>query len=160
MFDAGHPVHNKDEILKKLQTLLALARASNTLVVFVQNNGRPGEIDEARTEGWLLHPDLPIKDGDLIVQKTELDAFSKTDFHARLQKLGIRKLIVAGMQSEYCVAANCKKAHELGYDVVLVMDAHTTYATSEQSAMDIIDDVNEGLKSLVSFWRVEDLENI
>lgn len=158
MFDPQHSVHNAEGILKKLQTLLSLARASNTLVVYVQNNGRPGEVDEPRTEGWLLHPELPIKDGDLIVQKTELDAFSKTDFYSRLQKIGIKKLIIAGMQSEYCIAANCKKARELGFDVILVMDAHTTYPSAEQTALDIIDEVNEGLKGVVTFWRIEDLE--
>jgi len=160
MFDPEHPVHDAKGILMKLQSLLTLARASSTQVVFIQNNGGPGEVDEPRTEGWLIHPELMIRDGDLLIQKTQVDAFTETDLAARLRRQGIQKLVIAGMQSEYCIAGNCRKARELGFDVVLVTDAHTTYASQGKEAFEIIDAVNDSLRDVVTFWHVQDLLNV
>jgi len=41
-----------------------------------------------------------------------------------------------------CVQATCNGAHELGYDVVLVKDAHSNY---DAKARDVIDEWNEKL---------------
>ena len=40
---------------------------------------------------------------------------------------GIDRLVVAGMQSDYCVDTACRAAKALGYSVVLANDAHTTF---------------------------------
>lgn len=76
---------------------------------------------------------------------------------ARLKSLGIHKLIVAGMQSEYCILNTCKGAHQLGFQVTLVSDAHSTYPSKTESAAEIRDRVNEELKGIVKLWRIEDL---
>lgn len=157
MFDPKNPVHDSEALLERLQKLLALSRASGTQVIFIQNSGQAGDPDEPRTEGWLIHPELGIENGDLIVQKHENDAFAATPLEEKLKARGIRKLIIAGLQSEYCVAANCRKAHELGFEVVLVSDAHSTYKSKDKSAEEIIAAVNESLRGKVTFWHVDDI---
>ncbi|WP_413560365.1 cysteine hydrolase family protein [Bdellovibrio sp. HCB209] len=159
MFSLNNPVHEPDDLLENLQKLLFLARASGTQVIFVQNNGEAGEPDETRTEGWLLHPELEIENGDLIVQKKLAEPFTDTELHKLLQSKGIHKLIVAGLQSEFCIESTCRKAAELGYGVTLVSDAHSTYPSSEGSAEQIIAKVNARLKDVVSLWRLADVEN-
>ena len=157
MFDPENPVHNAEGLLGNLKKLVYLARASGTHVIYVQNNGQPGEPDETRTEGWMIHPELSIEDGDLIVQKHENDAFTNPELHSRLQQKGIKKLIIAGLQSEYCIAANVKKAHALGYEVVLVADSHSTYHSKSKSAEDISAAINDELKELVTLWEVQEV---
>ncbi|MBV9330399.1 MAG: isochorismatase family protein [Alphaproteobacteria bacterium] len=49
-----------------------------------------------------------------------------------------RRLIVCGMQTEYCVDTTVRAAHALGYKVTLVSDAHSTGNTQALSAGDII----------------------
>ncbi|WP_413577728.1 isochorismatase family protein [Bdellovibrio sp. HCB290] len=158
MFAPFKPVHEADDYLEKFQKLLRLSRASGTPVIFVQNNGQVGEADETRTEGWLLHPEIEIENGDLIVQKAQFEPFTGTELHSVLQKKGIHKLIIAGLQSETCIAATCRKANELGYGVTLVSDAHSTYGTDGKNAEDVINRINLDLKDLVSLWRVSDVE--
>ncbi len=114
MFDPGRPVYQAEELLEKLISLLALARAANSVVVFAMNKGVEGDPDIPHTPGWLLHPELPIAEDDIIVQKDEMDAFAKTNLHQQLQSRGVKDVIIAGLQSEYCIATNCRKAHALG----------------------------------------------
>jgi nicotinamidase-related amidase len=49
---------------------------------------------------------------------------------------------VAGLVSHGCVQATCNGAHELGYDVVLVKDAHSNYNVK---ARDVINEWNTSL---------------
>lgn len=158
MFAPFNPVHEADEFLERILKVLFLARSSGTQVIFIQNNGEPGEPDETRTEGWLIHPELAIENGDLIVQKKLAEPFTDTELHNVLKKKGIQKLIVAGLQSEFCIEATCKKAAELGYGVTLVSDAHSTYPSDEGTAEQIVAKVNSRLKDVVTLWRISDVE--
>jgi nicotinamidase-related amidase len=158
MFSLNNPIHEPEELMENLQKLLYLSRASGTQVIFIQNNGEVGEPDETRTEGWLIHPELAIENGDLIVQKKLPEPFTDTELHSLLKKKGIQKLIVAGLQSEFCIDATCRKAAELGYGVTLVSDTHSTYPSADETATQIKTRVNTGLKDIVTLWRVSDLE--
>lgn len=157
MFDPKNPVHDAPVFLERFKKLLWLSRASGTQVVFIQNNGGVGDPDEPRTEGWLLHPELEIGPSDILIHKNQPDGFQGTSLEAKLNQLGIKKLIIAGLQSEYCVSANCQKAVEQGFEVILVADAHSTYDSGGKKAVEIIDAVNKDLKGLVHFWHVDDV---
>jgi len=50
-------------------------------------------------------------------------AFEQTDLHRRLQAIGVRRLFVAGLATDYCVLASVLDARALGYEVVLLRDA-------------------------------------
>jgi nicotinamidase-related amidase len=43
-----------------------------------------------------------------------------------LQQLGISKLVIVGMQIEFCVDTTCRRAFSIGYETILVEDAHST----------------------------------
>jgi nicotinamidase-related amidase len=77
--------------------------------------------------------------GDIVIQKNTPDAFYKTNLCEKLESKGIRNLIVAGLQTEYCVDTTCRRAFSLGYNVTLVKDAHSTWDTSILSAEQIIE---------------------
>lgn len=157
MFDPKNPVYKASTFLERFKKLLSLSRASGTQIVFIQNNGGVGEPNEPRTEGWLLHPELAFEVGDILIQKNQCDGFDQTSLEVKLKQLGITKLIIAGLQSDYCVSVNCRKAAELGFEVTLVADAHSTYDSGGRKAVEIIDAVNKDLKGLVHFWHVDDV---
>jgi len=66
------------------------------------------------------------------------DAFQATNLQRELESKGIKRLIVTGVQTEYCVDTTCRRAYSLGYDVTLVKDAHSTWDTDHLSAPQII----------------------
>ena len=48
------------------------------------------------------------------------------DPDATLKDLGVKELLITGLQTEYCVDTACRAALSHGYDVVLVEDGHST----------------------------------
>jgi nicotinamidase/pyrazinamidase len=56
-------------------------------------------------------------------ERDAYSAFDETDLHARLQAHGVRRLVVAGLATDYCVLASVLDARALGYAVVVLRDA-------------------------------------
>ncbi len=50
-------------------------------------------------------------------------AFEGTELGAMLRRLGIGRLFVGGLATDYCVAASCRDARAQGFEVVLLEDA-------------------------------------
>ena len=67
-----------------------------------------------------------------------------------MQTRGIGHLIIAGIQTEYCVDTTCRRGCSLGYEVTLVEDAHSTWDTEHLTASQIIDHHNQ----VLSGWFV------
>ncbi|MBV7327513.1 cysteine hydrolase [Chloroflexi bacterium TSY] len=138
MFDEADPAYQGKQLLLKLQSLIGKARAAQVPIVYVQHCGDPGEVDEPGTLGWEIHPDIRPEPTDPIVQKTMPDSFFETTLKDELTTRGIEKLVIAGLQTEYCVDTTCRRACSEGYEIVLVQDGHSTWSRDEMSAAQII----------------------
>lgn len=110
---------NASSVLEKITDLIGRARSAGATVVFLRDS-RVGP------DGALLKT-LATEPGDPIVEKGFCDAFLETRLHGLLQERGVERLVVAGLQTEYCVDTTCRRAASLGYQVTLVSDAHTTF---------------------------------
>ena len=157
MFDPAEPVHGAEYLLETLQELIGKARTSGIQIVYIQNNGSEGDPDQPNKPGWFIHPAIAPHKGDLIFQKTPPDAFHGTLLHSELKSRGIRRLIVAGMQTELCIEATCRRAVELGYPVTLVADAHSTFDSEDYPAKQVITQTNKELNTLVKIELSRDL---
>lgn len=115
-----------DAVRGRIARLVSAARGANVPVVFVQHGGPPGHRLETGTPGWAICEDLNRASSDPVVRKTACDSFYGTDLEAVLSERGIRRLVVAGLMTQYCVDTTCRRAVSLGYDVTLVADGHTT----------------------------------
>ena len=105
--------------------LLAQARSANMPVIFLQNDGPVGAVDEPFQPGWDLF--FPPQPHEKIVRKKKDNGFDGTGLHAILTGLDIRTVAICGMLSEMCLAATARAAMEYGYGVLLPHDAHATY---------------------------------
>ena len=115
-----------DEVRGRIAGLVAAARRADVPIIFVQHDGPPGHRLETGTLGWAICEDLNGASGDPVVRKTACDSFHETKLQAVLSEHGIRRLVVAGLMTQYCVDTTCRRAVSLGYDVTLVADGHTT----------------------------------
>lgn len=128
MFQAKPSVHKGAEVLARLKALVERARRAGVPVIFVQHDGgephhplRPG------APGWPIHPEIAPAAGELVVRKRFSDSFQATNLQQELEARGIRRLVLAGIQTDYCVETTCRRAFSLGYDVTLVADGPTTW---------------------------------
>ncbi len=155
MFAAGSRVFAGEKMLQRLSDLVARARRAQVPVVYVQNNGTEIDPDMPGTPGWEIQPELKPEEGETVIQKWSPDAFHETGLQGVLTGLGVRRLVIAGMQSEYCVNATTRRAHELGYEVTLVKDAHSTYDGGGLSAAQIIAQYNGALGEMVKLEEAD-----
>lgn len=142
LFDPAYRLVGAEPLLANLQTLLARARAARAPVVFVRHNGRPGEPDAPGTPGWRLHDALRVAPDEPVIDKRRRDAFHGTALREELAARGVTRLVVAGVQSDYCVQATARRALELGFELVVAADAHAT-RDSALPALEIVAAVNE-----------------
>jgi nicotinamidase-related amidase len=99
-------------------------------------------------QGWQLAEGLETSPKDLRVRKTTPDSFYQTNLQKLVPKEDIERLIICGLQTDYCVNATVRQALKLGYDVVLASDAHSTVANASMTAEDIIAEHNKDLGHL------------
>jgi len=83
----------------------------------------------AGTQGAAFPASLQVPcEATIISKATTADeeaysAFEGTDFCARLRDLGVRRLFIGGVATEYCVLSTAHDASRLGFDVLLLEDA-------------------------------------
>ena len=135
-------------VLDRIAGLLAQARALGTAIIFIQHDHMDYAPMKPDTPGWQIHPGLAPAPDELIIRKRASDSFYETSLRRELTALGITRLIVTGMQTEFCVDATCRRAISEGYDVILVADGHTTWDTDILSAAQIIAHHNATLGNL------------
>lgn len=111
-------------LLAAIGTLLDRARVAGAAVIFLQNDGQPGAVDEPGTAGWALY--FAPREGEHVLRKREDDGFVDTGLESLLKANGIHTLAICGVLSEMCVAATARAALQRGHGVVLPHDGHAT----------------------------------
>jgi nicotinamidase-related amidase len=139
-----------DEVIQRINALLARARAAGVPVVWVQHE-REGSLLVHGSPGWQLADGLHVQADDRFVRKTTPDSFLRTGLQAVLDGLGVRQLVIAGYASEFCVDTTTRRAAALGYGVTLASDAHTTLDKPHASGALIRAHENATLPHLTSF---------
>ncbi|OWA37573.1 hypothetical protein B9G55_05845 [Saccharibacillus sp. O16] len=147
MFDEQWAVHQGQEVVDRIAGLLEQARASEAPIVFIRHTEEEGPMVEG-SEGWQIHEKLTPRPGEVILQKTVPDSFHETGLDDRLQELDVDRLVIVGMQTDYCINATTRRAAELGYRTILVQDGHTTIDTEHETAAAIIDRHHHELKQI------------
>jgi len=135
--DAQQP-HDGEGVLARTASLLERARTRGVPILHVQHDGGAGDPLGKPGPGFEIHPDVAPRPGEPVIEKNRCSAFPGSTLDAQLKQLGITRLVIAGMQTEYCIDTNCRAAADLGYKVVLAKDAHTTFDTPVLSAAQII----------------------
>jgi len=139
MFDPVDPFYRNEELLATLGALLARARMNDVPVLFMQHcDDMEGKPLYPASPGWAIHPAIAPLAREPVIPKHHPDSFQDTRLAAELQQRSIEHLVIAGLQSEYCVDTTCRRAYSLGYKVTLVKDGHSTWNSKILSAEQII----------------------
>ncbi len=150
MFEDSTAAFNAERLLWSLQELLLKARQAGVNIIHIQHNGGEGYPDEPGTPGWAIHPILAPRAGEMVLQKSTPDAFADTNLDYELRSRNITRLVLAGLQSELCIHVTLRRAVDLGYEVLLVRDAHSTFDTDDMSASEWVELVNAELSSFAT----------
>lgn len=139
------PMDAPERLVRHAVQLIDAARRGGHHVVFVQHGEGAGEPFEEGTSHWQLHEALKPEPADMLVHKRQSSSFNGTGLDEQLKALGVRRLVLCGLQSEHCVSNTARSALELGYGVHLADDGHGTWPWDGRTAEEIRSDVNATL---------------
>lgn len=129
-------VENVAATIANINLLSQRARAAGAPVIFVQHEDQGALAHDSA--GWQLADGLQSAEWDVFVRKRGSDAFHHTGLQTLLDARGVRRLVICGMQTEFCVESTVRRALALGYPVTLAAGAHTTAPNGVLSVADVI----------------------
>jgi nicotinamidase-related amidase len=139
-----------DRVISNINSVSQRVRESGGLVVVIQHES-PDEPLVHGSDGWKLAAGLVTAPSDVFIRKAATDSFHDTPLLATLQRHGTTKLIICGLQSEFCVDTTTRSALALGFPVTLVSDGHSTLDNSILTAAQISAHHNETLTNITSY---------
>lgn len=129
---------SKDAFLDNLRRLIDAAHAAGTEVVYVRHDSGPDRSLAAGTPGWQICSALSPRADERIFDKRFGSSFRKTGLHEYLSGKGVERIVLCGMQTEYCIDTTCKVAFEFGYNVVIPSGCTSTFANPFLSGEKIV----------------------
>ena len=129
----------QNDVLGRTARLLDAARRAGVRVIYVSVKFRPGYPERplntglwqgmaaanALVEGtWgaTIHEAVTPKEGEPVVTKRGVSAFTASDLTAILDNGGINTLLLAGVATNFVVEGTAREAADKGYNVVVVAD--------------------------------------
>jgi nicotinamidase-related amidase len=99
-------IYQADSLLERIKDLTNRARAAHIPVIYVHHSGgTPKHPLFPDKPGWALHPAIAPLPDEPVIHKREPDSFKDTSLREELDVRGVHKLVVAGMQTQFCVQA-------------------------------------------------------
>ncbi len=150
LFDKPGKPPGYENVISNINTLTRFARKIGIPVVFIQHETKE-EILRYKTSGWELVSELDVSDKDYVVRKTTPNSFLRTNLSEVLEKEDVKKIIVCGYATEFCVDSTIRAAAALGYQILIVSDGHTTHNKKHAAADLIREHHNATLPNIKSF---------
>ena len=157
MLDPENPVAGSEGLVGRLRGVLDRAREARVPVFLIRNCGGDGDPDVKGTPGWELDSRFAPASGEPVLDKTTCDSFASTDLDAQLRERQVGRVVIAGLQSDWCVRETTQGALSRGYGVTLVADGHSTYDGKTRTAAETGLAVNDEFRDRVELVSARDV---
>ncbi|MCR5329694.1 MAG: cysteine hydrolase [Lachnospiraceae bacterium] len=153
-----------DTFIDRTVRLIDAARKNNVEVIYVQHDAGPESGMTSGDEEFEIDDRVAPKEGEKVFVKTINSCFGNKDFKEYMEQQKDKRLMIIGLQTNYCIDCTVKSAFERGFEVIIPEGTNSTfdndYMTGETAYRYYNEDVWEELVEAVSFEEaVELLEN-
>ena len=144
-----------DTFTDRTARLVDVARRNNVEVIFVQHDAGPGSGMSVGDEAFEIVDQVAPKEGEKVFVKTINSCFGNKDFKRYVKHQEDKRLMIIGLQTNYCIDATVKSAFERGFTVIIPEGTNSTfdnaYMSGETTYRYYNEDVWDGLVESVSF---------
>ena len=123
--------------------LVDAARKNGVEVVFVQHDAGAGSGLSIGDEGFEIIDEIKPEAGEKVFVKTINSCFGNKDFKAYMEQQTDRRLMIVGLQTNYCIDATVKSAFERGFDVIIPEGTNSTFDNKYMNAETAVRYYNE-----------------
>lgn len=119
-------LYNFEGFVDAVKKLIAAARENGVEVIYIRHDdgAAPGLVKG--TDGFEVYSGFAPETEEKIYDKTVNSAFRDTGLLEYLKDKGVKRVIITGLQTDYCIDANVKCAFEHGFEVIVPHSANTT----------------------------------
>ncbi len=144
-----------DTFMDRTLRLVDAARKSGVEVIFFQHDAGPDSGMSAGDEAFEIIDALAPKEGEKVFAKTINSCFGNRAFREYMERQDDKRLMIIGLQTNYCIDCTVKSAFERGFAVVIPEGTNSTfdndYMTAETTVRYYNEDVWEELADAVTF---------
>lgn len=117
----GVQTQSPPEFINNVKALVTIAQIYKlpTIITTSAADGPNGPVMPVVAQG--------LPDATIVARPGEINAWDNAEFVAAVEKTGRKKLLVAGISTEVCLAFVALSAKQAGYDVYAVLDASGTW---------------------------------
>lgn len=127
-------LYNFENFINKTKTLIAEARANNIEIIYVQHDDGAGTGFSVGDEDFEIAEQVAPKNSEKIFVKTICSCFGNKELAEYLQQQEDKRLMIIGLQTNFCIDATIKSAFEKGFKVIVPEGANSTFDNDYMNA--------------------------
>ena len=120
-------LYDFDNFIDRTVRLSDTARKNHVEVVYVQHDAGPGSGFSAGDSDFEIADQVAPEKGEKIFVKTINSCFGNKEFTKYMEQQEDKRLMVIGLQTNYCIDATVKSAFERGYRVIIPEGTNSTF---------------------------------
>ena len=120
--------------IERVVKLVETARRNNVEVIFVQHDAGPGSGFSVGDPDFEIDGHVNAQKGEKIFVKTINSCFGNKDFLDYMYSLEDKRVMVIGLQTNWCIDATVKSAFERGFEVIIPDGTNSTFDNDYMSA--------------------------
>ncbi len=144
-----------DTLMDRTVRLVEAARKNRVEVIFVQHDAGANSGLTAGDGGFEIIDPLRPEPGEKVFVKTINSCFGNKDFRDYMEQREDKRLMIIGLQTNYCIDCTVKSAFERGFEVIIPEGTNSTfdndYMTGETAVRYYNEEVWEELVDSVTF---------
>ncbi len=150
-----------DTFMDRTVRLIGTARNNRVEVIHVQHDAGPGSGLSAGDETFEIVDEARPEPGEKVFVKTINSCFGNKDFKAYMEQQEDKRVMIVGLQTNYCIDATVKSAFERGFAVIIPEGTNSTfdnrYMSGETAVRYYNEDVWEELADVITFEEALDM---
>ena len=116
-----------DTFIDRAVKLIDTARKNNVEVIYIQHDDGPDSGFTVGDEDFEIADQVAPAEGEKIFIKKIYSSFSNKDFADYMDLQEDKRLMIIGLQTNYCIDGTVRSAFERGFDVIIPEGANSTF---------------------------------
>lgn len=123
-----------DKYIGNVRRLIAESRKNGTEVIYVRHDDGEGQPLSRGNEGFDVCRDFAPEAGERIFDKSVNSPFRDSGLLEFLRGKAVKRLIITGLQTDYCIDAAVKCGFEHGFEVIVPEYCNSTFDNDHMTA--------------------------
>ncbi|MBO4378873.1 MAG: isochorismatase family protein [Clostridia bacterium] len=124
---ADEELYAYNTFMDRIARLVDAARKNHVEVIYFQHDAGPGSGLSAGDDDFKIIDEVAPKEGEKVFVKTINSCFGNKAFTEYMEQQEDKRLMIIGLQTNWCIDCTVKSAFERGYEVIIPEGANSTF---------------------------------